>query len=81
MKSFSVLREFPDRKELKMQWVNGLQTALAYARVWHHYDASGQILGKLSARLALLLMGKHKPIYDPSSTYFVITGKTPKIHS
>lgn len=44
------------------------QTALAYARVWHHYDASGNVLGKLSARIALILMGKHKPIYDPAST-------------
>ncbi|KAK9897466.1 60S ribosomal protein L23 [Cystobasidium minutum MCA 4210] len=51
-------------------------TSLAYARVWHHYDASGQILGRLSARLALLLMGKHKPIYDPATDcgdYIVVT--------
>merc|ERR1712093_372993 len=51
-------------------------TSLAYARVWHHHDASGQILGKLSARIALLLMGKHKPIYDPATDcgdYVVVT--------
>jgi large subunit ribosomal protein L13 len=41
-------------------------TALAYARVWHHVDASERILGKLAERIALVLMGKHKPIYDPS---------------
>ena len=41
------------------------QTALAYARVWHHVDASDRILGKLAERIALVLMGKHKPIYDP----------------
>ena len=41
-----------------------LQTALAYARVWHHVDASDRILGKLAERIALVLMGKHKPIYD-----------------
>lgn len=41
-----------------------LQTALAYARVWHHADASDRILGKLAERIAIVLMGKHKPIYD-----------------
>ena len=42
------------------------QTVLAYARVWHHVDASERILGKLAERIAIILMGKHKPIYDPS---------------
>ncbi|TFL02767.1 50S ribosomal protein L13 [Pterulicium gracile] len=41
-------------------------TALAYARVWHHVDASERVLGKLAERIAVVLMGKHKPIYDPS---------------
>ncbi|KAJ7598929.1 50S ribosomal protein L13 [Mycena floridula] len=41
-------------------------TALAYARVWHSVDATDRILGKLAERIALVLMGKHKPIYDPS---------------
>ncbi|CAL1699996.1 unnamed protein product [Somion occarium] len=40
-------------------------TALAYARVWHHVDASDRVLGKLAERIALVLMGKHKPIFDP----------------
>ncbi|KDR84253.1 hypothetical protein GALMADRAFT_220042 [Galerina marginata CBS 339.88] len=51
-------------------------TALAYARVWHHVDASDRILGKLAERIALVLMGKHKPIYDPSvdcGDYVIIT--------
>ncbi|KAF7789421.1 hypothetical protein EIP86_000365 [Pleurotus ostreatoroseus] len=42
------------------------KTALAYARVWHHVDASDRVLGKLAERIAIVLMGKHKPIYDPS---------------
>ncbi|PSR78318.1 hypothetical protein PHLCEN_2v7440 [Hermanssonia centrifuga] len=42
-------------------------TALAYARVWHHVDASERVLGKLAERIAIVLMGKHKPIFDPSS--------------
>ncbi|KAI0308324.1 60S ribosomal protein L23 [Multifurca ochricompacta] len=40
-------------------------TALAYARVWHHSDAKDRVLGKLAERIAIVLMGKHKPIYDP----------------
>ena len=42
------------------------QTALAFARVWHHVDANERVLGKLAERIATVLMGKHKPIYDPS---------------
>ncbi|KAK2460137.1 hypothetical protein APHAL10511_007816 [Amanita phalloides] len=51
-------------------------TALAYARVWHHVDATDRILGKLAERIALVLMGKHKPIYDPSvdcGDYVIVT--------
>ena len=49
------------------------QTALAYARVWHHADAKDRVLGKLAERIAIALMGKHKPIYDPSgvSPFFI----------
>ena len=32
---------------------------------WHSVDASGKVLGRLAARVARLLMGKHKPIYTP----------------
>ncbi|KAH7912948.1 ribosomal protein L13 domain-containing protein [Hygrophoropsis aurantiaca] len=51
-------------------------TVLAYARVWHHVDASDRVLGKLAERIALVLMGKHKPIYDKSldcGDYVVVT--------
>ncbi|KAH9899395.1 60S ribosomal protein L23 [Cubamyces lactineus] len=51
-------------------------TALAYARVWHHVDASERVLGKLAERIAIVLMGKHKPIYDPGvdcGDYVVVT--------
>ncbi|KAN0111592.1 54S ribosomal protein L23, mitochondrial [Russula decolorans] len=51
-------------------------TALAYARVWHHADAKDRVLGKLAERIAIVLMGKHKPIYDPSvdcGDYVVVT--------
>jgi len=35
----------------------------AITREWHLVDASGQVLGRLAARIATLLMGKHKPHY------------------
>lgn len=41
------------------------KTALAFARVWHEVDASGQILGRLANRIAHVLLGKHKPIFHP----------------
>ncbi|KAL1919929.1 mitochondrial 54S ribosomal protein uL13m [Calcarisporiella thermophila] len=43
------------------------KTALAYARVWHLVDAKNRVLGRMSTNIATTLMGKHKPIYDPSS--------------
>lgn len=32
---------------------------------WHCVDADGQVLGRLAAKIARILMGKHKPIYTP----------------
>lgn len=32
---------------------------------WHLIDAKGQILGRLSTQIAILLMGKHKPSFAP----------------
>jgi large subunit ribosomal protein L13 len=32
---------------------------------WHIVDASDQVLGRLASRLAVILMGKHKPQYTP----------------
>ena len=34
-------------------------------RKWYVVDAEGQILGRLASRLALILRGKHKPIFSP----------------
>jgi len=34
-------------------------------RAWHLIDATDQTLGRLSSRVARLLMGKHKPIFTP----------------
>ncbi|KZV76401.1 60S ribosomal protein L23 [Peniophora sp. CONT] len=51
-------------------------TALAYARVWHHVSAKERGLGKLAERIAHVLMGKHKPIYDAGTDcgdYVIVT--------
>lgn len=32
---------------------------------WHLVDAEGRILGRLAARIALILQGKHRPTYTP----------------
>lgn len=34
-------------------------------RRWHVIDASGRILGRLASDVAVLLRGKHKPIFSP----------------
>ncbi len=35
-------------------------------RAWHVIDAEDAVLGRIASRAAMLLMGKHKPIYVPS---------------
>ena len=35
-------------------------------RAWHVIDAENAVLGRIASRAAMLLMGKHKPIYVPS---------------
>lgn len=44
--------------------------------IWRHVDAEGQILGRLSTRIATILMGKHRPEYTPHvdcGDYIVVT--------
>eukprot|EP01103_Thecamoeba_quadrilineata_P010596 TRINITY_DN2328_c0_g1_i1.p1 TRINITY_DN2328_c0_g1~~TRINITY_DN2328_c0_g1_i1.p1 ORF type:complete len:207 (+),score=41.49 TRINITY_DN2328_c0_g1_i1:8-628(+) len=36
------------------------------AHLWHLIDARGLVVGKLAAAITPLLIGKHKPIYNPS---------------
>ncbi len=40
------------------------------ARAWHILDAENVPLGRVASRAAMLLMGKHKPIFTP----FIDTG-------
>ena len=35
-------------------------------RKWYLIDAEGETLGRLASRIAMVLRGKHKPIYTPS---------------
>eukprot|EP00180_Rhodochaete_pulchella_P000814 Plantae.Rhodophyta-Rhodochaete_pulchella.ctg16439.p1 GENE.Plantae.Rhodophyta-Rhodochaete_pulchella.ctg16439~~Plantae.Rhodophyta-Rhodochaete_pulchella.ctg16439.p1 ORF type:complete len:254 (-),score=22.12 Plantae.Rhodophyta-Rhodochaete_pulchella.ctg16439:780-1496(-) len=35
-------------------------------KVWRLVDAKGQVLGRLASQIAVILMGKHKPLYLPS---------------
>jgi len=53
---------------------------------WHVIDADGQVLGRLSVRIANLLRGRHRPTYTPNadtgdgvivinSSKVVLTGK------
>ncbi len=44
--------EYPSKHEVK--------------RNWHVIDANDAVLGRVATRAAMLLMGKHKPIYVPS---------------
>ncbi|ORY02955.1 50S ribosomal protein-like protein L13 [Clohesyomyces aquaticus] len=45
------------------------QTRLAYARSWHLIEIGSdpRSLGRVASSIALALMGKHKPIFDPST--------------
>ena len=50
-------------------------------REWHTIDASDEVLGKLAARAANLLMGKHKPLFARNADVgdFVIVTNAAKI--
>ncbi|TGZ84871.1 mitochondrial 54S ribosomal protein YmL23 [Ascodesmis nigricans] len=55
------------------------RTSLAYSRTWHHIDvgSDARSLGRLATSIAETLMGKHKPIFNPSTDcgdYVVATG-------
>jgi large subunit ribosomal protein L13 len=51
-----------------------VQTKLAYSRAWHLIDvgADQRSLGRIASRIAIVLMGKHKPIWDPSSLWLLL---------
>lgn len=50
-------------------------------RKWHFLDASDQVLGRLSTKIAVLLMGKHKRDFAPQTDCgdFVVVTNTDKL--
>lgn len=51
-------------------------------RKWWLVDASGQTLGRLSTKIAVILQGKNKPVYTPhiDTGDFVIVTNVEKLH-
>jgi large subunit ribosomal protein L13 len=51
-------------------------------REWYVVDAAGQTLGRLAAKVAYILRGKHKPIYSHSvdTGDYVIVVNAEKVH-
>ncbi|OOF99743.1 hypothetical protein ASPCADRAFT_1411 [Aspergillus carbonarius ITEM 5010] len=45
------------------------KSRLAFSRTWHYVDIGSdpRSLGRVASSIALTLMGKNKPIYDPST--------------
>ncbi|MBV8488234.1 MAG: 50S ribosomal protein L13 [Planctomycetaceae bacterium] len=46
------------------------------AKQWYVIDASGQVVGRLAAQIAPILMGKHRPTYTPhidTGDYVIVT--------
>jgi len=52
-------------------------------RQWFVVDAEGETLGRLASRIAAVLRGKHKPIFNPAvdTGDFVIVVNAEKIHT
>lgn len=48
---------------------------------WYHVDANDKVLGRLASTIAMILMGKHQPIYTPhvDTGDFVIVTNVEKI--
>ena len=51
------------------------------SREWYHVDASGKVLGRMAARIAMALMGKDHPEYTPNvdTGAFVVVTNAEKI--
>ncbi|PIU19724.1 MAG: 50S ribosomal protein L13 [Elusimicrobia bacterium CG08_land_8_20_14_0_20_59_10] len=50
-------------------------------RKWHFFDASDKVLGRLSTKIAVLLVGKHKRDFTPNMDCgdFVVVTNTDKV--
>ena len=49
---------------------------------WHHIDATDQVVGRIAVRIAVILMGKHKPTYTPhvDTGDFVVVTNCEKVY-
>ena len=51
------------------RWIEAMKTYMAkpgeVEAKWHVVDATDQVVGRLASRIAVLLMGKHRPTYTP----------------
>ena len=45
--------------------ISFVASAKTHQKSWYVVDAAGKILGRLATRVAMILMGKHKPTYTP----------------
>jgi len=58
------------------RWYSSFPLENTQRRVWQHFDAKGQIMGRMATHIAEALMGKNKVNYDPSADcgdYVVVT--------
>ena len=53
-----------ERRSLSMR--TEIPSQAEIVRAWHVIDANAAVLGRVASRAAMLLMGKHKPMYAPS---------------
>lgn len=53
-----------------------------YPQKWYVVDATGKNLGRLASKIAIILQGKHKPIYTPYKDFgdYVIVINSEKIN-
>jgi large subunit ribosomal protein L13 len=67
---------------MTMQYRTYVTRPAEVERKWYVVDAQGQTLGRLATQIAVILRGKHKPIYSPSVDCgdFVVVVNAEKIH-
>jgi len=70
---------------IREETLHGCRTRLspeATVRRWWYIDAEGKVLGRLANQIVKIVMGKHKPIYDPAKVLgdFVVVVNAEKVH-
>lgn len=65
MKSFSLIEAYYEDRCFLMKTKFAKKDE--FDKKWYVIDARGQILGRMAAKIATYLKGKHKPFYTPNS--------------